>query len=135
MIDPAEPDIAAARIEITNQSSGATMISTTGADGGYLVSVAPGEYQVTLDLSSVGSRLTTVGSYTVTLAGGEQRLELNFGIVHDSAPGGSAGVAFTGTIAGQLALVAGALLVAGIGFLLFERRIRQCAPLGHRRTD
>ncbi len=47
MIDPAEPDIAAARIEITNQSSGATMISTTGADGGYLATVAPGQYQVT----------------------------------------------------------------------------------------
>ena len=61
------------------------MIATTDAAGRYLVTVQAGEYVVALDTTSVDGTPTTPVSRTVTLAGGEERLDLDFGVALEGA--------------------------------------------------
>ena len=88
--DAGEPGIAGARVDVTDAATGETRTFTTDADGKYGVGVIPGEYTVTLDMTSVESTLTTPGSYTMTLASGEERLDADFGVVEDEEDPGDA---------------------------------------------
>jgi hypothetical protein len=81
--DADEPGIKRARVDITNLDSGATVTATTDADGHYLVPVAPGDYTAQLDMTSVGSVLTTPGSYTLRLSDGEEDLTADFGVIEE----------------------------------------------------
>jgi hypothetical protein len=84
--DADEPGIKGARVEIASLDSGSTTTATTDAAGHYLEPVVPGDYTVTLDMSSVGSELTTPGSYTLSLSDGEEDLTADFG-VHEKGSG------------------------------------------------
>ena len=85
--DAGEAGIAGARVMITNTATGAEVTATTDADGHYRATVAAGEYTVVLDMASVGSTLTTPGTYTVTVAEGDEFLDADFGVIEDPAGG------------------------------------------------
>ena len=129
--DAGEPGIAGARVNVTDVDRGGTQTFTTDADGHYLAELRSGHYTVVLDMTSVESTLTTPGSYDITLAGQEERLDADFGIVHDveapirrrswtswvgsSGPGSQPGLA-----AVLVAILAG--IVGGVAFVV--RRVR-----------
>ncbi len=81
--DAGEPGIAGARISITNDATGEEQIATSDADGHYRVQGPPGDYTVVLDMDSIGSTLTTPGSYEVTVAEGDIFLDADFGVIED----------------------------------------------------
>ncbi len=84
-LDPGEPGIAGARIDVTDLVRGGTVTATTGSTGHYRLDLRAGSYRAALDMSSVGSTLTTPGSYDITLAGGEENLTADFGVFEESA--------------------------------------------------
>ena len=53
--DAGEPGIEGARVDITNTATGETVTVTTDGTGHYRANVAPGEYDVVLDMTSVNS--------------------------------------------------------------------------------
>ena len=83
--DPGEPGIAGARVDVTDLVRGGTVTATTGGTGHYRVDLRAGSYRAALDRSTVGSTLTTPGSYDITLAGGEENLTADFGVVEGAA--------------------------------------------------
>jgi LPXTG-motif cell wall-anchored protein len=118
--DNGEKGIAGATVKLTFPDS-STQTMNTNSNGLYLFSGLPaGTYTVELILSSIptptdGSlKLTTPGSFTVTLADGESFLNADFGVV--------ATLPNTGFSSDRIALIGLALLIAGGLVLLATRR-------------
>ena len=64
-----------------------TQTFTTDASGHYLAgALLPGDYEVTLDETSIGSVLTTPGTYNITVEAGQQDLTADFGVADDELP-------------------------------------------------
>lgn len=115
--DAGEKGIAGATVNLT-RPDGTVIQTTTNSNGNYLFSALPeGTYQVALVLSSIpdpqdGSlKLTTAGSFTVSLADGESYLDADFGVVAvlpntGMSSDGFAAAGLTFLLVGTVALVA-----------------------------
>ena len=139
--DPGEAGIAGARVVVTGPTEvAAEVIATTDAAGRYLVTVQAGEYVVALDTTSVDGTPTTPVSRTVTLAGGEERLDLDFGVALEGAVAPDTATDPVSAVAralddivrepfGPTGLVtwAGLMVAATIGYLVFDARRRRRA--------
>ena len=108
--DAGEPGIAGARVDVTDLVRGGTVTASTNGSGHYRVDLRPGSYRAALDMTSVGSTLTTPGSYDITLVGGEVNLTADFGVFEESA---------TAPDTATLATVLGAIVEtpAGLGLV------------------
>ncbi len=133
--DAGEPGIAGARVDVTDLVRGGTVTASTNGTGHYRVDLRPGSYRAALDMTSVGSTLTTPGSYDITLAGGEENLTADFGVFEESAtaPDTATIAAAIGTLIktpaglGVVALVVLTtigLVVLGVAAWFRRRRIR-----------
>ncbi|MGI9584196.1 MAG: SdrD B-like domain-containing protein [Acidimicrobiia bacterium] len=119
--DNGEKGIAGAKVRLTFPDN-TTAETTTNANGLYLFSaLEPGTYTAEVILSSIavsGSgtlKLTTPGSFTISLAEGQSYLDADFGVV-ETLP-------VTGIPSRQILIVALGLLVAGtVGVVSTNRR-------------
>lgn len=122
--DADEPGIEGARVDITSAATADAVTVTTDATGHYRAAVAPGTYEVVLDMTSVNSVLTTPGSYTLTLGPGDEDLSADFGVFDDSGelPNTSTGAPMGAPLA-ALAAVGLLLVCAAHARTLALRRV------------
>ena len=123
--DAGEAGIAGARVMITNNATGVRQTATTDADGHYRVTGPAGEYTVVLDMTSVGSTLTTPGSYDVTVAEGDVFLDADFGVIEDEGQLPNTAMPAQATAASlpnMFAILGGVLILGGSGAAIARRR-------------
>jgi uncharacterized repeat protein (TIGR01451 family) len=121
--DNGETGIAGAKVRLTFPDN-STAETTTNANGLYLFSaLEPGSYKAEVILSSITApsggalKLTTPGSYTITLAENQSFLDADFGVV-ETLP-------VTGIPSKQIAIIGIGLLLAGmVGVLSTHRNYR-----------
>ena len=112
--DPGEPGIGGARVIVTEVASGVSRVYVTDSTGFYSATGLIGAtYRVEIVTASVDGSLTTVASYTVELADGEDYEEADFGVRVQVASRLSA----TGLDLGQRLAIGLALLVGGATLL------------------
>ncbi|MEN8234536.1 MAG: SdrD B-like domain-containing protein [Actinomycetota bacterium] len=121
--DAGEPGINGAKV-VLKDADGKVIATLTTAknawDGFYKFFInegIPGTFTVALDTKSVTGALTTAGSFTVDLAGGDDYVDADFGVAEVLPK--------TGTNIESLGLLALALLAAGAVAVLFTRRKRE----------
>jgi len=81
--DPSEKGVSGVTVTLTNTDTDTTISMVTNSEGRYLFSALdPGNYQVKVTKSTFpeSTSLTTVGSFTISLAAGEDYLTADFGI-------------------------------------------------------
>ena len=118
--DNGEKGIAGAKVRLTFPDN-TTAETTTNANGLYLFSaLEPGTYKAEVILSSITApsggalKLTTPGSYTITLAENQSFLDADFGVV-ETLP-------VTGIPSKQIAIIGIGLLLAGMVGVLSTHR-------------
>jgi len=118
--DANEDPVPNVTVRLTNQATDEVLTQTTNADGKYLFSgLDAGTYLVEVLTSTFPDnyKLTTVGSYTVTVLDDQSFLDADFGIVEV--------LPVTGMELGTFALIGLALLGLGAALLGVERRRRR----------
>jgi LPXTG-motif cell wall-anchored protein/uncharacterized repeat protein (TIGR01451 family) len=120
--DNGEKGISGAKVKLTLPDS-TVLETTTNASGLYLFSaLEPGTYTAAVVLSSIPKpqdgdlKLTTAGSFTITLADGEAYLDADFGVASTLPK--------TGISSDRIALIGLALLLAG-GLVVLVTRPRR----------
>ena len=118
--DAGEKGIAGATVRLTLPDN-STVETTTNSNGLYLFSALPaGTYKAELILSSIPKpqdgdlKLTTAGSFTVTLEDGESFLDADFGVAST--------LPVTGFSSVEIALVGLFLFLAGATAVMLTRR-------------
>jgi uncharacterized repeat protein (TIGR01451 family) len=123
--DATEDGVPNVTVRLTNQATNAVLTQTTNADGKYLFSgLDAGTYLVEVLTSTFPDnyKLTTVGSYTVTVLDDQSYLDADFGIVEV--------LPVTGMELGTFAMIGMALLGLGAALLGLERRRRRLLTSG-----
>jgi len=107
--DEGEKGIPDVRVLLTNLDSNVVVSMETNADGLYLFSaLAAGNYQVSVDRSTVSGAFTTPATFTVALADNEASLDNDFGFAEQLPATGAELADFA--IAGALMVLFGLML-------------------------